>query len=100
MGDLIIGLTEMPMPKLFREFPDGYQAVVGKRGVKLSGGQRQRVILSRALLQKASIIILDEPNSLFDCIGISFFGVRRRWTFYKIVKQFYKWYADMVKMRQ
>jgi len=48
------------------EFPKGYHTIVGERGIKLSGGQRQRIILGRALLQEASIIILDEPTSSLD----------------------------------
>ena len=63
----IIKVAEMAYADHFiREFPKGYKTVVGERGVKLSGGQRQRIILARALLQRASIIILDEPTSSLD----------------------------------
>ena len=47
-------------------FPDGYDTMIGERGLKLSGGERQRVALARAILKKAPILLCDEPTSSLD----------------------------------
>jgi len=65
-GDIIAAARAAYAHEFITEFPDGYNTLVGERGMRLSGGERQRISLARAFLKNAPILILDEPTSSVD----------------------------------
>ena len=54
------------------QLPDGYQSMVGERGVKLSSGQRQRIAIARVILKDAPLLVMDEATSQLDSVTESF----------------------------
>jgi len=65
-GEIIAAAKAAQADEFIQDLPDGYDTVVGERGITLSGGQRQRVAIARALLMDPRILILDDSTSSVD----------------------------------
>lgn len=67
--DILVASKKAHAHEFIKDFKDGYETLVGERGVKLSGGQRQRVAIARVMLKDAPILVLDEATSSLDSIS-------------------------------
>lgn len=93
-GNIAYGVPEIPLDRVewaadtagagdfIENFSDGYDTIIGERGVGLSGGQRQRIALARALIKDPAILILDDTTSSVD--------IETEHEIHKMLKEFYR----------
>lgn len=70
--EVIMAAKKAKCHEFICELAEGYESLVGERGIKLSGGQRQRLAISRAFLKNSSILLLDEATSALDSLTESY----------------------------
>lgn len=66
---MVAAAKEAHAHEFIASLPQGYDTLVGERGVKLSGGERQRVAIARAILADAPVLVLDEATSSLDSVS-------------------------------